>query len=92
MVEVYASLQAIVVAEELNAWSKSKSTQAKKIRDMLLNEDWWVEVKYVVSFTSPIVELIRRVDFDSPILGQIYECMDCMVGKVTGTSLGEPLT
>ena len=92
MVEVYASLQTIIVAQEWNAWSQSKSTQAKKIRDMLLNEDWWVEVIYVVSFTSPIVELIRHVDFDSPSLGGIYECMDCMVGKVTGTSLGEPLT
>jgi hypothetical protein len=82
MVEVHTSLQAIVVAQEWNAWPESKSAQAKKIRDMLLNEDWWSESRYVVSFISPIVELIRYANFDSPTLGDIYECMDCMVGKV----------
>lgn len=82
MVEVYASLQGTLVAQEWNAWSESKSAQAKKIKDMLLNEDWWAEVRYVVSFTSPIVELIRYADIDSPSLGEIYECIDCMVGKV----------
>ena len=82
MVEVYASLQATVVSQEWNAWFESKSTQAKKIRDMILNEYWWVEGKYVVSFKSPIVELIRYAYFDSPSLGEIYECMDCMVCKV----------
>ena len=82
MVEVYAPLQATVVAEEWNSWSESKSSQAKKIKDMLLNEDWWCECKYIVSFTSPIVELIRYADSNFPNLGEIYECMDCMVGKV----------
>ena len=69
MVEVYASLQATVVAREWNAWSESKSAQAKKIRDLILNEDWWPEVRYVVSFTSPIVELIRYADSYSHSLG-----------------------
>ena len=49
---------------------------------MFLNEDWWAESKYVVSFICPIVELIRYADPDSPGLGEIYEWMDCMVGKV----------
>jgi len=58
MIEVHASLQATVVSQEWNAWSQSKSTQGKKIRDMLLDEDWWFECRYVVSFITPIVELI----------------------------------
>ena len=82
MIEVHASLQATLVSQEWNAWSQSKSSQAKTLRDMLLDEDWWSECRYVVSFTTPIVELIRYADFDSPTLGEIYECMGSMVGKV----------
>jgi hypothetical protein len=37
---------------------------------MLLNDDWWVDVKYIVSFTSPMVELIKYADSDSPSLGK----------------------
>ena len=38
--------------------------------------------KYIVSFTTPIVELIRYADSDSPTLGEVYECIDTMVGKI----------
>ena len=82
MVEVFASLQATVVSQEWNAWTESKSPQAKQIRDMLLSDDWWADCRYVVSFTAPIVELIRYADSDSPTLGEIYECIDTMVGKI----------
>ena len=82
MVEVQASIQATIVSQEWNAWAESKSAQGKKLREMLLSEEWWTECKYVVSFTSPVVELIRYADSDSPSLGEIYECMDSMVGKV----------
>lgn len=82
MVKVFASLQAIIVSQEWNAWTESKSPQAKQIRDMLLSDYWWVDCRYVVSFTTPIVELIRYADSDSPTLGKIYECIDTMVGKI----------
>jgi hypothetical protein len=49
---------------------------------MLLNNDWWIDVKYIVSFTSPIVELTRYADSDSPNLGEIYESIDSMIGKI----------
>lgn len=49
---------------------------------MLLNEDWWADCRYVVSFTTPVVELIKYVDSNSPALAKIYECIDTMVGKV----------
>lgn len=82
MVEVHASLQAIVVSQERNEWSKSKSMQAKKIREKILNDDWWSDCRYVVYFTTPIVELIRYEDSDSPTLGEVYECIDRLVGKI----------
>lgn len=82
MVEVHASLQATLVSQEWNAWSESKSVQAKMIREKLLNDDLWSDCKYVVSFTTQIVKLIRYANSNSPNLGEIYECIDSMVGKI----------
>lgn len=48
----------------------------------MLNGDLWADCRYVVSFTTTIVELIKYVDSNSPTLGEIYECIDIMVGKV----------
>ena len=51
---------------------------------MLLSGEWWPECRYVISLTSPTAERIRYADaeLESPALGEIYECVDNMVGKV----------
>lgn len=54
---------------------------------MLLNDEWWLDVKYIVSFTSPIMELIGYVDLSSPNLGEIYESIDSMIGHVKSIML-----
>jgi hypothetical protein len=82
MLEVQRALKATVISSEWSTWGESKTDQGKKVRQMLLNDDWWVDVKYIVSFTSPIVELIRYADSDSPNLGEIYESIDSMIGKI----------
>ena len=85
MLEVQQALKSIVISSEWTAWGESKIDQGKKVRQMLLNDDWWVDVRYIVSFTSPIVELIRYADSDSPCLGEIYESIDSMIGKIKST-------
>jgi len=82
MLEVQQALKAIVISSEWSTWWESKRDQGKKIRQMILNEEWWLDVKYIVSFTYPIVELIRYADSDSANLGEIYESIDSMIGHV----------
>jgi hypothetical protein len=61
---------------------------------MLLNDDWWIAVKYIVFFTSPILELIKNADSYYPNLGEIYESIYSMNEQVKSivrqreTSLG----
>lgn len=76
------ALKATIIISEWSTWGESKTNQGKKIRWMLLNDDWWVEVKYIVSFTAPIVELIRYADSNCPCLGEIYESIDSMIKKI----------
>ena len=82
MLEVQHALKATVISTEWSTWGESKTEQGKKVSRMILNDDWWVDVKYIVSFTSPIMELIRYADSDSPCLGEIYESIDSMIGKI----------
>jgi len=82
MLEVEQALKATVISAEWSTWGESRTDQGKKVRNMLLDDDWWANVKYIVSFTAPIVELIRYADSDSPCLGEIYESIDSMIGKI----------
>ena len=82
MLEVQAPLQALVVSPEWARWSESKTDMAKKVRTQVLDNDWWADCSYLVSFLGPIVEVIRYTDSDSPSLGEVYETFDSMLGRV----------
>jgi hypothetical protein len=52
-----------------------------KLKQLIFNDDWWYECKYIVSFSSPIMETIKYVDSDSPCLGEIYDVIDNMIDQ-----------
>ena len=82
MLEVKPALQAMVVTPDWNRWTGSKTNEGKKVRLQILDDDWWADCSYLVSFLHPIVEVIRYGDSDSPSLGEIYETFDSMLGRV----------
>lgn len=43
---------------------------------------FFIECRYIVSFISPVFEVIRYADTDSPNLGEIYETFDSMLGEI----------
>ena len=47
--------------------------KVKEVNDKILNEDFWMDVDYIISFTTPIYEMLRLVDTDRPCLHNIYE-------------------
>jgi hypothetical protein len=51
------------------------------VRDKLLDEDWWIQVKYIIEFTEPIYSMLRATDTDKPSLYLIYEMWDNMIKK-----------
>jgi hypothetical protein len=48
---------------------------------VLIDEDWWSKVEFLLKFTLPAFELLRDADTDKPFLGEIYDGMDTMVEK-----------
>ena len=60
----------------------SNSKRAQRIRNLILNENWWARVAYVLDFTEPIMTMLRFADTNKPCLGDEYDGMDTMVDKV----------
>ena len=56
--------------------------KAKEVKDKILNEDFWMDVDYILSFTTPMYEMLRLSDTDKPCLHNIYEWWNSMIKKV----------
>lgn len=82
MLEVQAPLQSLVVSSEWGRWSESKTDTGKKVRLQVLDNDWWANCSYLVSFLGPIIKVIRYTDSDATSLGEIYETFNSMLGRV----------
>ena len=49
---------------------------------MILDDQFWGDVKFVMEFVEPICDMLRYVDIDGPCLGEIYENMDSMCERI----------
>jgi hypothetical protein len=81
LVEVKSALMSMVVGVTWAEWRQSDSERGSMVRRVLIDEDWWSKVEFLVKFTSPTFELLRDADTDKPFLEEIYDGMDTMVEK-----------
>ncbi|OMO53327.1 hypothetical protein CCACVL1_28716 [Corchorus capsularis] len=54
---------------------------AGRVKEIILNDEWWDQVDYIVSFTAHIYEMPRIMDTDRPTLHLVYEMWDEMIEK-----------
>ena len=76
------SLVRMVISDKWSAYREDDRQKARLVRDKVLDEDWWYQVKYIVEFTEPIYSMLRAADTDKPCLHLIYEMWDSMIEKV----------
>ena len=75
-------LEQLVISEEWEMYKADDVVKAKEVKDKILNEDFWMDVDYIFSFTAPMYEMLRLADTDKPCLHNIYEWWDSMIEKV----------
>ncbi|CAN6920343.1 unnamed protein product [Brassica oleracea] len=78
-------LEAMVISEEWSTYREADhvfSCSATFVKGMILSDEWWEKVSYIIYFTRPIYEMIRFCDTDKPSLHLIYEMWDSMIEKV----------
>lgn len=54
-------------------------SKATKVKEIILNDLWRDQVDYIISFTTPIYDMLRVLDTDRPTLHLVHftGCMGC---------------
>ena len=52
------------------------------VEEAALDGQFWTSVRQVLDFTKPIYHMIRFADTDKPMIGEVYEQMDTMLGEI----------
>ncbi|KAL5172115.1 hypothetical protein HKD37_16G044935 [Glycine soja] len=77
-----AGLQEMVISDQWSSYKEDDVAKAKFVKDTLLDDKWWDKVDYILSFTSPIYDVLRRTDTEASSLHLVYEMWDSMIEKV----------
>lgn len=49
---------------------------------LVVDDEWWDRVEYLLAFTKPIVDLLHMFDTDMLNLGEVYDDIDSMIKKI----------
>jgi hypothetical protein len=72
----------MVISQQWGIWRQSSTERATDIRKRILDDAWWDRAEYLLSFTEPILSMIRFTDMDKPCLGEVYDGIDSMIEKM----------
>ncbi|XP_059659219.1 uncharacterized protein LOC132306039 [Cornus florida] len=79
---IKGGLQAMVISDKWTCYKEDDVGKADYVREKLLDEQWWGKIDYILSFTSPIYDMLRACDTDKPCLHLVYDMWDTMIEKV----------
>ncbi|KAI8567563.1 hypothetical protein RHMOL_Rhmol02G0131600 [Rhododendron molle] len=76
------SLQTMVISPRWNSYREDDMGKAKFVKEKVLDDVWWDSIDYILSFTSPMYDMLRICDTDKPCLHLVYDMWDTMIEKV----------
>src|ERR1044072_3858447 len=80
--KIKKGLQEMVISEQWSTYKDDDVEKAKFIKEILLDDLRWEKVDYILSFTSSIYDVLRRMDTDASPLHMVYEMWDSMIENV----------
>ncbi|KAH6779478.1 hypothetical protein C2S52_010715 [Perilla frutescens var. hirtella] len=60
----------------------NNEAKSQEVKQCIVNDAWWDKLDYFLSFTEPIIDMLRAADTDTPILHLIYDTWDTMIENV----------
>ena len=63
-------------------WKQSTSDATVEVKQLILDDRFWADVKKFVEFVEPICDMLRYADTDGPCLDEIYENMDSLCERI----------
>ena len=63
----------MVISEQWSSYKADDINKAKFVKETLLDDIWWDKDDYILSFTTPIYDVLRKTDTDATCLHLVYE-------------------
>lgn len=83
MKDVKSSLEAMVMDSDWKTYREGNyEAKAQEVKQCIVNDAWWDKLDFLLSFTEPIINMLRAADTDTPILHLIYDMWDTMIENV----------
>jgi len=75
-------LQEMVIRDEWSSYKEDDVAKAQSVKEILLDDNWWIKVDYILAFIAPIYDALRKTDIDMATLHLVYEMWDSMIENV----------
>ncbi|VVB04140.1 unnamed protein product [Arabis nemorensis] len=71
------NLRKLVTSQNWNDYKWPKETEARKVKQIIMQDNFWRNVLYALKLRGPLVKVLRMVDGErKPAMGYMYEAMD----------------
>ncbi|XP_077239687.1 uncharacterized protein LOC143880580 [Tasmannia lanceolata] len=75
-------LQAMVISDKWTCYKEDDMKKSRFVKEKVLDDVWWDSIDYILAFTSPIYNMLRECDTNTPYLHLVYDLWDTMIEKV----------
>ncbi|KAG6481700.1 hypothetical protein ZIOFF_058319 [Zingiber officinale] len=80
--QIKKCLENMVISERWDVYKEDDVVKARVVKYKILDDQFWEKIDYILAFTSPIYEMLRKVDTDQPCLHLVYEWWNEMIEKM----------
>ena len=63
----------MVISDEWSSYKEDDVARAQSVKEILLKDNWWMKFDYILAFTVPIYNVLRKTDTDMVTLHLIYD-------------------
>lgn len=95
LLDVREALMVAVLSDEWKAWSSLPNLDEKvklsgeSVKASVMSENFWEAVQLSLLIIKPIYKMIKFTDQDGPIIGEVCERMDNMLGEIKDNLEGQ---
>ncbi|KAG6520646.1 hypothetical protein ZIOFF_017705 [Zingiber officinale] len=71
--QIKKCLENMVISERWDLYKEDDVVKARVVKYKISDDQFWEQIDYILAFTSPIYEMLRKADTDQPCLHLVYE-------------------
>ncbi|KAJ1381432.1 Ribonuclease H-like superfamily [Sesbania bispinosa] len=75
-------LRKMVISNQWSSYKEDDVGKATFVKETLLDDVWWDKVDYILAFTRPIYDVLRKTITEASCLHLVYEMWDSMIEEL----------